>query len=255
MATKSAIITGAGSGIGRAAAISLANAGFHVILCGRRKSALAETRKLLTSPDSHTMLPLDVTRPDEMKDALGGADLERRNLAVVISNAGVAGENTYGPDDRWEEVMATNLSGPYYFVNQCLPALKQSDEEFRHVIVISSIMAKMNYPGFTAYCASKAGVLALVRVWARELGSENILVNAICPGWVETALAIEGSEKASEQAGISYHEMLKMQMAASPLNRISDPSEVAEFIGFLVSNRQSTFTGESFDMNNGILMG
>jgi len=254
VAVKSAIITGAGSGIGRATAICLANAGYRIFLCGRRESTLTATRERLVNPDSHTVLPLDVARPHEMKDILRAAQLENHNLSVVVANAGVAGENIYGSDDRWDEVIATNLSGPYYFVNECLPALKQSEEAPRHVIVISSVMARLNFPGFTAYCASKAGVLGMVRVWAQELGPANIMVNAICPGWVDTPLAVQGFDNAARQTGMSYDEILKIQKGASPLNRISEPMEVAEFIVFLVSNRQSSFTGETFDMNNGILM-
>ncbi len=253
---KSYLVTGAGSGIGRSIAIKLASASEKnsVILVGRNRSSLEETKSLLPNPRQHEMVSVDLRRPNELRDAFLKIDLPSRNLVAVVANAGVGGDNIYGPNDRWSEILETNLSGTYYLVNEALPSLRASKDEYKHILIVSSILARMGVPRYSAYCASKAGLLGLMRSWASEFADEKILVNAICPGWVRTKMAELGIELLAKAESRPYTEALKAQMEMVPLKKMSEPEEIATFVQFLVSTEQKSITGQSFDINNGALM-
>ena len=109
-------------------------------------------------------------------------------------------------------------------------------------------------PRYSAYCASKAGLLGLTRSLAAELAQDKILVNALCPGWVDTTMAHEGLRAFSEALKISKEEALKKAMNDVPLGKMSKPDEIAQFIVFLISNAQTSITGQTLDINNGAMM-
>lgn len=251
---KSALVSGAGSGIGRAISQALAASGFKLIMLGRNQQKLEETKKGLENPNLHLCLAVDTTDARALRDAFNAIDLPSLNLSALIANAGIGGENNYGENDRWNEIIETNLSGTYKLVNEALPALRKSQEEYKHVMLTSSILARLGVPHYSAYCASKAGLLGLMRSWAMEWSREKILVNAICPGWVETAMARQGIEGIAKATQKNYDEIYKQQMSMVPLQKMSTPSEIAWFINYIVSSGQSSFTGQSFDMNNGAIM-
>ena len=115
-----------------------------------------------------------------------------KSLYGLVANAGIGGENTYGEKDRWREVIETNLTGTYQTIQECLPYLKKDDAPFKKVVILSSILARLGVPGYSAYCASKAGLLGLTRALAAEHSGNKILINALCPGWVNTDMAQEG---------------------------------------------------------------
>ena len=172
----------------------------------------------------------------------------------VVANAGLGGENHYGPEDRWQEVIDTNLTGTYQLVEEALPFFAPETASYRHIIVISSILARLGVPGYTAYCASKAGLLGLTRSWAAMLASQKVLVNAICPGWVSTDMAQQGLQTFAEDSGKSYEAVYAEQISQVPLGKMSEPDEIARLVGFLLSDQQTSITGQTFDINNGALM-
>jgi len=250
---RSILVSGAGSGIGRAVALRLASAGHQILLLGRTRSSLEETRSLLPDPDMHHIVEADVCDPNSIRDALIKTEITR--LHGLVANAGVGGENHYGPEDRWGEIINTNLSGAYYLVNEALPYLRlERKEDFRHIVLISSVLARLGVPGYSAYCASKAGMLGLMRVWAQTFASENILVNAICPGWVDTEMARDGLESFARSSGTAFEEVLGKQMAMVPLGKMSQPVEIGELVYFLLCGAQSSITGQVLDINNGAIM-
>ena len=250
------LVTGAGSGIGRATAILLAASSpeNQLILAGRNVESLKMTQALLTSPEHHQVVKLDVKDPSTISLALKSAAPQLKDLYAVVANAGIGGENRFGDKDRWDEVIGTNLSGTYHLVSELIPHLKNAQHSFKHVIIISSILARMGVPGYTAYCASKAGLLGLMRSWAVELAPKNILVNAICPGWVETEMAKQGIQSFAQTIGAGYEDALKLQMKAVPLKKMSQPEEIASAIAYLTSASQTSITGQAIDINNGALM-
>jgi len=252
--SKRFLITGAGSGIGRALAQRLATQSHHLILMGRRKEALEETLELLAHRENHRLAPADIREPEGIRAALEAAGVE--SLHGVVANAGVGGDNRYGSEDRWDEIVATNLTGTYHTVNLCLDYLRANRDpgEARKVVVVSSILARLGVPGYSAYCASKAGLLGLVRSWAGAWAGERILVNAVCPGWVKTKMAMDGLAAFAAQSGKTVEEVYAEQMVPVPLGKMSQPEEVAALIAFLLSSEESSITGQTLDINNGALM-
>jgi len=256
MSTRSYLVSGAGSGIGRAVALRIARAApeHRVVLLGRTKERLDEVRRELPDPGFHQVLVADIRDKEMLRHVVQGARLQDTNLVAVIANAGVGGENHYGPNDRWDEIIQTNLGGTYHLVQECLPALRDSQEQYRHIVMTSSVLARLGVPNYSAYCASKAGLLGLMRSWAAELARERILVNAICPGWVETDMSKAGLEDLARSVGTSVQEVRRLEMDRVPLTKMSAPSEVAELIQFLVSGLQVSITGQALDINGGAVM-
>jgi len=201
---KTILVSGAGTGIGQATTKTLAEKGYSLVLLGRNKENLEKTLSLLDNPASHAIISADIRNAEEIKKGLGDiAPL----LNGVIANAGLGGENQYGDNDRWQEIIETNLTGTYQLVEEALPYFAPKEDGFRHVVIISSILARLGVLRYTAYCASKAGLLGLMRSWSVELATQNILVNAIAPGWVSTDMATQGLETFAKSAGKSYEEI------------------------------------------------
>lgn len=251
------VISGAGSGIGRASALSLAsqNPGSKFYLIGRRKEALEQTRSLLGSDSQTHLLSCDLKSREQTCNVIGEALKNEDHLSGVLANAGIGGENRFNDgEDRWQEILDINLSGTYYMVNSCLTALKKSSSTFRHVAIVSSILARLGVPNYSAYCASKSGLLGLMRSWASEWSSEKILVNAIAPGWVETDMARDGLQQMAKNRNMSYEEVYKEQMGFVPLGRMSSPEEIGELVSYLFGKNQNSITGQTLDINNGALM-
>ena len=242
------VITGAGSGIGRAITKQLANEGHRCILVGRNRHNLRETVSGLEG--DHLVLTADMRSLTELK-ALAA---ELGDLAVdgIMASAGTGGENHWGEHDRWQEIVDTNLTGTYNFVNTLLPHLKRSAEPFKHIIITSSVLARLGVENYSAYCASKAGLLGLMRSWAVQYAPANILVNAVCPGWVRTEMSVEGMEGIARGLGNTVPQFYDMAMQSVPLKKMSEPEEIARLISFLL--KQQSITGQTIDINNGAVM-
>lgn len=253
--TRTHLVTGAGGGIGRAVARRLAADGDRVLLVGRSPDTLEATRAALPGPAAHAVLPVDVRDGAALSRALEEAGVGGAGLDGVVANAGVGGPNLAGDEDRWDEILGVNLTGAYRTVSAALPYMKgRDDDRYRSVLFVSSILARLGVPGYSAYCASKAGLLGLMRSLAVELARERILVNALAPGWVETDMAIQGLEGFAAAAGVDLAAARDAQMSQVPLRKMSTPDEVAELVAYLFSGRQTSFTGAVLDFNNGALM-
>lgn len=251
---NSVLISGAGSGIGQAIAISLSERGYRLILLGRNPTALEETLARLPNGRGHLIVRADVRDATAVRAALASGAIGP--LHAVIANAGIGGENHYGDRDRWNEIIATNLTGTYTLGMECLPHLLQceSAKAFRHVVIVSSILARLGVPGYSAYCAAKAGLLGLMRSWAVEWAPRRILVNAVLPGWVRTSMTIAGLQEFAAQSGRSLELEYEHQMQHVLLKKMCEPGEIAELISYLISEHQCSMTGQSLDINNGALM-
>jgi NAD(P)-dependent dehydrogenase (short-subunit alcohol dehydrogenase family) len=253
---KTFLVSGAGTGIGQAICTQLQASApdASLVLVGRNIDRLERTKKLLGSAAEHFVVSADTRDGAALGKEFARIGLEKRNLYGIVANAGVGGGNEYGPDDRWDEVMDTNLKGAYILFNEALPALKSSGHEYRHLIVVSSILARMGVPGYSAYCASKAGLLGLTRSLAIEHARSKILVNAICPGWVDTDMATSGIDAMAKTTGRPYDEILKREMRQVPLGKMSQPEEIGSLAAYLMSDSQRSITGQGIDINGGALM-
>lgn len=251
----SIVITGAGTGIGAAAAAALAVSGDHqLVLLGRRLDKLESVRKELNNPSHHGCFSCDVSDADSIANAINQANLKEKNVVGVFANAGIGGENYYGQDDRWDEIIRTNLTGVYHVIMQTLPFLIGSSSSVKNVVVTSSVLARFGVPNHSAYCASKTGLLGLVRSLAVQHATDGILVNAICPGWVDTEMARASIQNLADRQGISYDEAYNTQMGFLPLGKMSQPEEIASLVKFLFSNEEKSITGQALDINNGAFM-
>lgn len=252
---KTYVITGAGSGMGRATAVLLSqNPETQLLLVGRSRTALDETHSLLQHPSNHAIASMDMRDSAAWQSAIASHFEDHTNLCGIFANAGVGGENHYGENDRWEEIISINLTGTYVTIMELLPYLRKSTDPFKHIVITSSCLARFGVPNYTGYCTAKTGLLGLTRSLSVQLASEHILVNALCPGWVETEMAKAGIQNLADRGGSSYANEFDRQMSFVPLGRISQPEEIAEMVAFLFSNRQTSLTGQGIDINNGSYM-
>jgi len=248
MLASTYLISGAGSGIGRAMAMQLATQGHRCIVLGRSQLRLQHTLDTLPGP-GHQLLVADIRNAESLQQA--AVVLGNTSLNGLLANAGIGGENYWGEADRWDDIISTNLTGTYNFVNTFLPHLRKA-EGTKHILITSSVLARLGVANYSAYCASKAGLLGLMRSWAVQYAPEGILVNAICPGWVDTEMSQEGLQGIADSIGITKNEFYDIAMQSVPLKRMSQPEEIAGLAGYLLS--QSSITGQTLDINGGAVM-
>jgi len=244
---KHVAVSGASRGIGRASAVRLAAEGAQVSVLARSREALEETASLVGG--AHVAV-VDVRDRAAVDRAVGGAAAVNGPLFGFVAVSGLGGANEAGEGDRWDDLVATNLSGTYW----CLRAAQRHLEpgpDARHFVVISSILARIAVPFYTGYSASKAGLLGLVRSLAAELAPEEIQVNAICPGWVDTDMAWSGLDAMPGTREEAYAEAMK----AVPLGRMGQPEDVAGTVAWLLSPDARGVTGQAIDQNGGAWVG
>ena len=243
------VVTGAGTGIGQAIAERLARDGATLTLLARDVDRLAA----VAGPIGATAMACDI-RDAAATDAAFATAAERRGpINVLVANAGIGGHNGPGEGDRFADLVATNLVGTY----TCLRAAQRHfapPGSSRHLVVISSILARIAVPGYTGYSASKAGLLGLVRSLAAELAPADVPVNAICPGWVDTTMAWTGIEGMAAADGISRDEAHARAMSEVPLRRMSQPADIAGVVAWLLSPDARGVTGQAIDVNGGAFM-
>ena len=252
---KTILITGAGTGMGRETAQTLSqHKDVSLVLMGRRKDKLDAVLAELNHQENHVAVSVDIGNRTSFRKGLTSISPEERDIVALFANAGIGGENAYGDDDRWDEILRTNLNGTYISIMETLPYLKASKQAFKHILMTSSCLARFGVPNYTAYCTSKTGLLGLTRSLAVELASDKILVNSLCPGWVETEMAQQGIQLLADRMGQDYQTTYDQQMGFVPLERMSLPQEVGNLVDFLFSGKQNSISGQGIDINNGSWM-
>lgn len=249
------VITGAGSGMGKATAMLLSETpDIRLILIGRKISSLEETKSACHPGAQVIAHAMDIRDKSAWHNLIKNILPADTDIRGVFANAGVGGENHYGVDDRWEEIISINLTGTYVTIMELLPLLNKNKSVYRSIVITSSCLARFGVPNYPAYCTAKTGLLGLTRSLALQLASDKILVNAICPGWVETEMAQAGIQKLADRNGQPYDKEFATQMSYVPLNKISQPQEIARLVKFLFSGDQTSITGQGIDINNGSFM-
>lgn len=248
LASRVALVTGAGQGLGAATARVLAQEGAHVVLADIRSTpGLAS---LTAEIGGHTMI-CDMSDANEV--ALGITDVERRagRIDIFISNHAVLTRSRFlghEPQAWWRDV-EINLSGAYYGTRAVLPGMRA--RRYGRIVYVSSSWGVTGAAEATAYSASKAGLISLARSLALELSGENIAVNAVAPGTIDTPQL----EVDAEAMGVPLTEAKRQFAAEIPLERIAKPREIARTIAYLASERAGAVVGQVLQPNGGIVTG
>jgi 3-oxoacyl-[acyl-carrier protein] reductase len=233
---KTALVTGASRGIGRAIAIELANAGAAVVVA--YNSGRDEAHAVATEIGGRAV-QADVSNPESAKALVD----EAGELDILVNNAGLTRDGLIArmPDDDWRAVLETNLSGAFY---TCRAAARGMMRRRSGAIVnLSSVVGVHGNPGQTNYGASKAGIIGFTKSLARELGSRGVRANVVAPGYITTRLTDVLPEEAREA-----------MLTNTPLGRLGDPADVAGAVRFLVSGEASFITGEVLLVDGGLGM-
>jgi len=253
LAGKRCLVTGGGSGIGAGIARCLGEAGAKVAVLGRRRKQLNQTVAALQEAGVEAFAVTgDITDRVGVARAVKRAAKSMGGLDVLVNNAGAGGPNgcaTPGPD-RWDEVVRTNLDGTFFATEAALPLLPDGGR----VVNISSVLGRFGVPGYTAYCASKHGVIGFTKALALELAPRNITVNAICPGWVDTDMAIAGLQLMADGMGVELQQARDQAMSMVPLGRILQPEEIGGLVVYLCSHAARGMTGQAISHCGGQVM-
>lgn len=254
MSNRHVVVTGAGTGIGRAVALRLAGNASSVTLLGLLRDELEETAALIGGPGH--VEPCDIRERGAVDQAVARAADALGPIDAFVAVSGIGGPNgdEDSGGDRFDDLVRTNLNGTYYCVRAALRHLAPGPDA-RHVVVVSSILARIAVPGYTGYSASKAGLLGLVRSFAAELAPAGVQVNAICPGWVETDMARSGLDLIAESIGGTRDDAYAVAMSHVPLGRMSQPDDIAGTVAWLLSPDARGVTGQAIDQNGGAWMG
>ncbi len=242
---KTALVTGASRGIGRATALQLAASGATVVVNyhGQAEAASAVVRMIEAAGGQALAVQADVAAPADVQRLVKQTLDSYGQLDILVNNAGITRDNLLlrMKDDEWDAVLNTNLRGTYLLTKAALKPMVKARRG--RIIAISSVVGLMGNAGQANYAAAKAGLIGFIKSVARELASRNITANTIAPGFVETDIT----------AGLG--ETLKAEtLAHVPLGRWGQPDEVAQLVTYLASDASAYITGQTFAIDGGLTM-
>ncbi|HEV8200133.1 MAG TPA: SDR family NAD(P)-dependent oxidoreductase [Candidatus Polarisedimenticolia bacterium] len=256
-----AVITGGGSGIGRAIAERFYREGAKVAIASRNAKTL-QTVAMEMNKGDHRIVPFrcDVTDRDEVEVLIGNVIEVWDRVDILVNNAGLSGitpatPSPEGHDDaeaRWKQILDVNLTGSFSCIREAVPHMPEDGRG--RILNLSSVLGKFGVPGYGAYCASKHGVIGLTKALALELAPRKITVNALCPGWVETDMARAGVAAGASREGITPEEFRRRAEQRVPLGRFIQPDEVAALAVFLASDAGAGITGQAINLDGGAAM-
>jgi NAD(P)-dependent dehydrogenase (short-subunit alcohol dehydrogenase family) len=247
------LVTGGGRGIGRAIALAFAAPGNTVAVAARTAGQLEETAAEIERRGAAAIaLPMDVRDAASVESAFAALRRQAPAVDVLVNNAGVGGGLPLHKTDleSWRRVLDTNVWGTFLVSRQAVPGMPPGGR----VINISSVLGRFGVPAYTAYCASKHAVIGFTRALALEVVKKGITVNAICPGWVETEMAVSGMRRGAEAGKMTVEEFRTRALADVPIGRMIQPEEVAELVKFLASPAAAAITGQTYNICGGQTM-
>ena len=243
---KTALVTGAASGIGRATALALAAEGYAVVVADRDERGGLETVRVLEDAGATArFVACDVTLEADVEAAIHTATEAFGRLDVLVNNAGIEGPvlpvHAIAPDD-WRRVFEVNVHGTFYGVRHALPLMSAAGSGV--IVNVASVAGLNAFPMHAAYSASKHAVVGLTRTVALEAARVGVRVNAVCPGFTDTPMVAEGVE----QMGQTINDLMRR----IPARRLATPAEVAAAIVYLCSDAAAYVTGQTLVIDGGI---
>ena len=248
MKDRVVLVTGAGNGSGTAIALKFLSEGAIVAAGDIREpswdAGIYEDRLL--------RLAFDVSDEAAVNSAVEMVNSQTDGISVLVNNAGIAPEaNIQDLEmDMWEKIFAVNTRGTFLCTRAVVKHMLVNGIK-GSIVNISSIAGRNAFPGSSAYCASKAGVIGFTRSLAVELGPKDIRVNAVCPGSVDTAMIQGVIQNISKGTGMDIEAVRRMMEDSIPLNRFQTPEDVADMVYFLASDASRNVTGETINLDGG----
>jgi 3-oxoacyl-[acyl-carrier protein] reductase len=245
MEGRVALVTGASQGIGRACALALAESGAKVALCARNQEKLDQLAGEINSKGGESAaFKLDVSSEEEIKSVVKAVIARFGKVDVLVNNAGITRDQLVMRMKRadWDDVLETNLTAPFLLTQAVISSMLK--QRWGRIINITSIFGQVGQMGQANYSSSKAGLIGLTMAVAREVGSRNITVNAVSPGFIETAMT-----------EVLPAELKENILKSIPLGRAGSDLDVANAVKFLASDGAAYITGHVLNVNGGILMG
>lgn len=250
-----ALVTGAGRGIGRAIAISLAKEGAIVHITARTESELKEVGTAIKAaggkPFAHQA---DLTESEVPHNLVDSVLSQSNTLDILVNNAGLGSSSNPKPlaefdDDFWNLSLLLNLTVPYLLCKAALPSMRE--KQYGRIINVSSINGKVASFHGVAYAASKHGLLGVTRTLAMEVAKEGITVNAICPGPVRTLMNDKRIQYDAERRGVAVEDH---ETTLTPMGRRLEPEEIAPLAVYLASDDAKMVTGQAWNVDGGLVM-
>jgi len=236
-----ALVTGASRGIGASIAVTLADAGATVVGTATSEGGAASITEALGNNNRGAVL--DIANDESVQALISDLQGKEGAPTIVVNNAGITRDNLLMrmKADDWEAVLSTNLSGVYRVCKACLRGMMKA--KHGRIINIASVVGIMGNPGQANYAAAKAGVIGFSKSLAKEVGSRNITVNVVAPGFIDT-----------DMTRVLADAQRDAMLARIPLGRLGDAQEIADSVAFLASDAAAYITGETLHVNGGMLM-
>ena len=252
LAGRHALVTGAGRGIGAAIAARLVAEGARVTVLSRTQTEIGAVATRLGN--SAQALKADVTDAEEARRAFEQAAASFGPIDILVNNAGQARSGLLhkAPDELWHQMLAVNLTGVYHGIRAALPGMLERG--FGRIVNIASTSGLRGYPYVAAYCAAKHGVIGLTRALALEVAQRGVTVNAVCPGFTETALVEDAIANIRKVTGRSAEAAREALTRTNPQGRLIEPAEVAHTVAWLCLPGSESVTGQSIAVAGGEVM-
>ncbi|MBV9971493.1 MAG: SDR family oxidoreductase [Xanthobacteraceae bacterium] len=248
LAGRQALVTGGGTGIGAAVATALAQAGAGVTICGRR---LAPLQAVAAGEANIHAVPADVTCEEAVTKLYRHADDTGRPFDIVVANAGMAESAPASKTslELWSRTIAVNLTGAFLTVRPALAAMRVRG--WGRIVFVASTAGLKGYPYVAPYVAAKHGVVGLMRALALETATAGITVNAVCPGFTDTAMLSDAVERIAKTIQCSEAEARASLAGKNPQGRFIRPREVADAVLWLCSDASASITGQAISVSGG----
>ncbi len=252
-----ALVAAASKGLGYAAAIGLAREGARVAICSRTEADIQQAAANIKLDCGEDVLPLicDVTKPDEIKNAVAQTAIHFGNLHIIIPNSGGPAAGTFEnlTEEQWSSALDSTLFSTVNMVREALPHMKSAG--WGRVVVITSTSARQPIPGLLLSNTIRAGILGLCKTLSQEFAPYGITVNSIAPGSFDTDRLKHLHERNAQAGGITFAEARKQAEQKIPLGRLGRPEELANAVVFLASEAGSYVTGQAWAVDGGQTLG